>query len=284
VSRVQFNQVFVVLLTLSFLSAFVLPRRMTDLSRMPIQTLLIPISRPTYRLANAIRGHFEAQTVEDTRPIQTIEQENLGLKQQIQEMSFQIQHLEQRADERASLGGFESYCTRFEVSGADSDNRQGLTISGAGLENLNLDQPVPVLSSGAAIDLIGRITAAGAFSAHVRLITDAGFTVTGHFKNYSEGNGFQENKNLLAIVTGRGSGQMAIDNLWMEDVRKAGIAPGDWLVLSDETWPHALQGIRIGRVASIDPLPRQSLFADIRLAPEGNIMHLADVWVMLRQP
>jgi hypothetical protein len=56
------------------------------------------------------------------------------------------------------------------------------------------------------------------------------------------------------------------------------------VVLSDETWPHVLQGIRLGRVASVDPLPKQSLFADIRLTPEGNLMHLNDVWVMLRQP
>jgi cell shape-determining protein MreC len=282
VSRVQFNQAFVALLTLSFLSAFVLPRRVTDLGRTPLQTLLIPISRPTYRFANAIRGHFQSQPSEDTRPMQTIEQENLGLKQQIQQMTAEIEQLEQRAGERASLGGFETYCSRFQVTAADSDNREGLTITGSSIGDVQVDQPV--LSSGVVIDLIGRISAVGGLSARIRLITDAGFNVTGHFKSYSAATGFQENPNLLAIIVGHGQGQMMIDNLGISDVRKAGIQPGDWVVLSDETWPRALQGIRIGRVASIDPLPRQSLFADIRLTPEENLMHLNDVWVMLRQP
>ncbi len=283
-SRVQFNQVFIVLLLLSFLSAFILPRRMTDLGRMQLQTLLIPISQPTYTLANAIRNHFQPHTPEDTRPLETIEQENLGLKQQIQEMSTQIEDLKQRAGERESLGGFETYCTRFEVTAADSDNREGLTIAGTRFSALNVDQPVPVLSSGAVIDLIGRITAVSALSARVRLITDAGFTVTAHFKSYSPSTGFQENPNLLAIVKGRGTGEMSIQNLFIKDVHNANLAPGDWVVLSDDTWPHALQGIRIGRISSIDPLPQQSLFADIRLAPEQDLMHLNDVWVMLRQP
>jgi hypothetical protein len=53
---VQFNQVFFGLMMLSLLGAFVLPPRATDLGRTSFQTLLIPISRPTYRIANAIRG------------------------------------------------------------------------------------------------------------------------------------------------------------------------------------------------------------------------------------
>jgi cell shape-determining protein MreC len=284
VSRVQFNQVFILLLLLSFLSAFVLPRRMTDLGRMQLQTLLIPLSSPTYHLANAVRNHFQPHALEDTRPMQTIAQENLALKQQIQQMSAAIEDLKQRVGERESLGGFETYCTRFEVTGADSDNREGLIIAGAGFTALNVDQPVPVLSSGVVIDLIGRITAVGPLAARVRLITDAGFTVTAHFKSYSQPGGFRENPNLLAIVKGRGKGEMSIQNLFIKDVRDTKLAPGDWVVLSDDTWPRSLQGIRIGRIASIEPLPQQSLFADIRLAPEQDLMHLNDVWVMLRQP
>jgi hypothetical protein len=53
--------------------------------------------------------------------------------------------------------------------------------------------------------------------------------------------------------------------------------------LSDETWQRDLQGVRIGRIDSIEPLSRQTLFADIRLAPEQNLMHLNDVWVMTHQ-
>lgn len=281
-SRVQFNQVFFGLMVLSLLGAFVLPPRATDLGGTWFQAMLIPISRPSYRIANAIRGHFQPPPAEDTRSARTLEQENLGLKQQIQRMGAEIERLQQRAGERASLGGFETYCSRFEVTAADSDNRDGLAIAGSGIGAVRVDEAV--LSSGVVIDLIGRITAVGPLAGRVRLITDAGFTVTGHFKSYSPAGGFQENKDLVAIVTGRGGGQMLIDNLWIKSVRQAHVQAGDWVVLADETWPRALQGVRIGRVASIQPLPKQSLFADIRLVPEQNLMHLGDVWVMTRQP
>jgi cell shape-determining protein MreC len=281
VSRVQFNQVFSGLILLSLLSAFVLPPRVTDIGRSPIQTLLIPISRPAYRIANSIRGHFQPPPVEDTRPATAIEQENLALRQQVQILSNKIQDLEQRANERASLGGYESYCDRFEVSGADTNGRDGITIAGTKIGEIREDQPV--LSSGGVIDLIGRITAIRGMAAHVRLVTDAGFTVTGHFISFSASSGAQE-KNLLAIITGSGLGQMAIDNLHGDEVRDQGIQPGDWVVLRDETWPRGVQGVRIGRVASIQPLPKQPLFADIQLVPEEDMTHLNDVWVMTRQP
>src|SRR5690348_14058667 len=101
-------------MTLSLLSAFALPQHATELNGTFFQTLLIPISRPAFKIANSIRGRFESQPVLDTRDTRAIEQENLALKQQIQNMSSIIQQLQQRANERASLGGFESFCERFE--------------------------------------------------------------------------------------------------------------------------------------------------------------------------
>lgn len=278
-SALRFSQTFFALMALSFLSAFVLPPRFTDLGRTPFETLLIPISRPSYRIANAIRGHFVHESAEDTRPDQAIEQENLVLKQQVQIMSAEIERLAQRADERERLGGFESLCGRFEVAGTDSDNREGLTITGSGLSAVRVDEPV--LSSGTVIDLIGRIDRVGALAAHAVLVTNAGFTVTGHFFSVSPGSGAVENKNLLPIVQGEGDGNMVIDNLSFQQLGDS-VHAGDWVVLSDNRWPQ-LHGVRVGRIASISPLPRQTLFAEIRLAQEPDLMHLNDVWVMTRQ-
>jgi cell shape-determining protein MreC len=282
VSRVQFNQVFSGLMVLSLVSAFMLPPHVTDIGRSPIQTLLIPISRPAYRIANAVRGHLQPQAVEDIRPTMAIQEENQALKQQVQRLSTEIEDLEQRAGERARLGGFESYCDRFDVTAADTNGRDGITIGGTKASELREDQPI--LSSGGVTDLIGRITAVRGMAAHVRLVTDAGFTMTGDFVSFSPTNGAQESQHLLAIVTGRGLGTMAIENLHADDVQKEGIHAGDWVVLRDETWPRGLQGVRIGRVASIQPLAKQPLFADIELVPEENLMHLNDVWAMTRQP
>ena len=265
---------------LSLLSAFVFPRRMTDVGHSQFAALLIPISRPSYRIANAIRAHFVQPVTEDSRPDQAIATENLALKEQIQRMTAQIDKLQQRAGERASLGGFETFCQRFEVTGTDGDNRDGLTIGGLSFNSVRLGQPV--LSSGTVVDLIGRVDNVGMLSAHVSLITDAGFAVTGHFVSYSAA-GAQENKTLQAIVRGRGAGRLMIDTLPLSDVRGS-VNVGDWVVLSDDTWPRALQGVRIGRITSIQPSPKQSLFAEIQLASESSLLHLNDVWVMTHQP
>jgi rod shape-determining protein MreC len=278
-SGVRFNQVFFGLMALSFLCAFVLPPKLTDIGRTQFSALLIPLSRPSYRLANAIRNHFQPPQAQDTRPVETIEQENVALKQQIQRLSSEIEQLRRRAGERESLGNLESLCERFSVTGADGDNREGLTIGGI-LGDVRINQPV--LSSGTVVDVIGRINREGSVAAHVQLVTDAGFTVTGHFVSYSLASGAQENGDLLAIARGHGGGAMEIDNLFMEDVRKAHVQMGDWVVLRDETWPAAVQGVRIGRVASIEPLNKENLFAEIKLAPETSLMYLNDVWVMTR--
>jgi rod shape-determining protein MreC len=274
----RFSQTFFALLALSFFSAFILPQRLTDLGRTQFETLLIPISRPTYRIASAIHAHFVHQPVEDTRPAETIEQENLVLKQQVQLMSAEIDRLAQRAGERERLGGFEQLCSRFEVAGTDSDNHEGLTITGSGLSAVHVDQPV--LSSGAIVDFIGRIDRVGSLAAHVTLVTDAGFTVTGHFISVSAA-GAAENTNQIAIVRGQGNGNMVINTVPFETINKT-VHAGDWIVLADDRWPQ-LHGVRLGRVGSIGRLPSQSLFAEITLVPETTLTQRIDVWVMTHQ-
>jgi cell shape-determining protein MreC len=272
----RFSQTFFALLILSFFSAFVLPSRVTDLGRTQFETLLIPISRPTYRIASAIHGHYAHEPLEDTRPAQTIEQENLILKQQVELMSAEIERLAQRAGERERLGGFEQLCSRFEVAGTDTDNHDGLTITGTGLSAVRVDQPV--LSLGTVVDFIGRIDRVGSLAAHVTLVTDAGFNVTGHFFSVSAA-GAAENTNLIAIVRGQGDGNMVISTIAYDIVQK-NVHVGDWIVLADDRWPQ-LHGIRIGRVSTIQRLASQSLFAEITLAPDTTQRN--DVWVMTRQ-
>ncbi|MGD0540927.1 MAG: rod shape-determining protein MreC [Tepidisphaeraceae bacterium] len=274
----RFSQTFFALMILSFFSAFVLPQRLTDLGRTQFATLLIPISRPTYLIAGAIRAHFVHEPSEDTRAAQAIEQENLVLRQKVLVMAAEIDRLEQRAGEREQLGGVERLCSRFEVAGTDSDNHEGLTITGSGLGAVHVDQPV--LSSATVVDLIGRVDRVGSLTAHVILVTDAGFTVTGHFFSVSA-SGAEENTNLMAIVRGQGNGNMAISNLPFEIVKR-NVREGDWIVLADDRWPQ-LHGVRIGRVALIQRLPSQSLFAEINLAPEASLTHPSDVWVMTRR-
>ena len=190
---------------LSLLSAFALPRRATDLNGTSLQTLLIPISRPTYRIANAIRGRFETQPVEDTRDSLDIKRENLALKQQIQNDVRRNRPApaacrRTRQPRRVSKPSATGLKSPPPIAASTKPSPSPVRASAA----LRLDQPV--LSSGSVIALIGRISRAGEMAAQVRLITDPGFTVTGHFVSYSAASGATENKNLTAIVTGRGNG------------------------------------------------------------------------------
>ena len=266
---------------LSFCSAFVFPSRLTELGKAPIQTMLVPISWPMYRISNWVRARIEPRRIEGSRPSETIALENLALKAQVQRLTANVAELQQRLREQASLGGYQTYCDRFEVTAADTDNREGITITGSKMSAVRVDQPV--LSSGSVTDLVGRIDAVRGLTAHVRMVSDAGMAVTGHFVCFSTATGAQENQDVLAIIVGRGKGEMTINNLWVSDVKKAGIQPGDWLVLRDDSWSRGIQGVRVGRVESIEPLPRQPLFAEIRLASVEGLMHLNDVWVMTRQ-
>jgi cell shape-determining protein MreC len=269
-------------MALSLLSAFVAPSRFATAGRLRFDALLIPVSEPSYHLVNWVRRHLSREPSQDTRDNQEIIEENLALKEQVRQLQGTVEHLQIVAGEKLSLGDLKSLCDRFRVTGSDPDNHEGLFITGSGLSRVQKDQPV-ITQGNQVVELMGEITDVSALSAHLRLITDAGSVVDGHFITFSQKEGEHENEKLLAIVRGRGTtsggiGQMSITNLSFIEV--SNIHVGDWVVLGDESWPAAVQHIRIGRVASIDKLAKQPLFADIKLDTGSNLMHASDVWVV----
>lgn len=269
-------------MALSFLSAFAAPARLTEMRSVPLEGLLVPISRPAYHLATWLRGRLVRTEPEDQRSAEAIQQENLELRQEISRLQMEIERLEALAAERQNLGDLKSLCDRFPVAGTDSGDRDGLTLGGVPAE-VQTDQPV--LYGGG---LAGRVDRVDEGVAHVRLVTDAGFIVSGQFVRFvKQSDGSVQAvrvSQLLPIVQGAGGGQMLIANLPLQDVTDAQLQPDDWVVLSDNTWPTAIQGIRVGRVASIRRAQKAALFAEIKLEPESGLMRLADVWVMTRTP
>jgi cell shape-determining protein MreC len=281
-SHLRFNQVFFVLMGLSFVSAFLIPPKYTDLGRVQIEGLFVPLSRPAYHFATWARGKVVREDETDSRANSTISGENMELRQEVSRLQMEVKRLEQLAAERQSLGDLNSLCRRLNVTGTDSGNREGLILGGVMLSDVDVDQPV--LYSGG---LAGKIDRAGVTAAHVRLVTDAGFTVSGRFIRFVRGGGGIEATNvseLLPIVQGAGAGQMSITNLPMQQVKDADIRRDDWVVLADSTWPNAVKGVRLGRVDSIAPWKRAPLFAEIRLVPEVGLLRLNDVWVMTKTP
>jgi cell shape-determining protein MreC len=269
-------------MSLSFLCAFVAPTRFSEMREVPLEALLVPISRPSYHIATWLRRRLVRTEPEDQRSIDAIRQENLELKQEVSRLQMEVDRLGALAAERQALGDLKSLCDRFSVAGTDSGDRDGLTLSGVS-SAVATDQAV--LYGGG---LAGRIDRAGEGVAHVRLITDPGFIVSGQFVRFVKqpDGSVQATRisQLLPIVQGNGAGQMVIENLALQDVKSAQIQPDDWVVLSDSAWPTAIQGIRVGRVASIRRAQKAALFAEIKLEPEAGLMRLADVWVMTRKP
>jgi cell shape-determining protein MreC len=280
VSRLHFNQVFFGLMSLALISAFVAPPRISDVSRIQIEGLFIPISRPAYRLANWARSKLVREEPADARPDQAIAAENLALKQEVSRMQMQIERLSALAGERKQLGKFEDLCDRFTVNSADSGNRGSLALGGV-LAGLHKEQPV-LYSAG----LVGWIDSAGVGGARVRLITDGGFTVTGRFVRFQNADGNVKEmqvSDFVPIVQGSGRGDMVIGNLPFGDVSKT-LRTNDWVVLADEVWPATVQGMHLGRIVSIARLERQPLFAEIHVLPATDLTRLRDVWVLTRSP
>lgn len=278
-SRLHFNQVFFALMSLALVSAFVAPQRVSDLSRIQIEGLFIPISRPAYHLANWVRGRFVQEQVTDARPDQAIAAENLALKQDVSRMQMEIERLSALAGERKQLGKFENLCDRYTVNSADSGNRGSLALGGV-LAGLHREQPV-LYNAG----LVGWIDSAGVGGARVRLITDAGFTVTGRFVRFLNSDGAVKEvqvSDFVPIIQGTGRGDMVVGNLPFEDV--AVLRVNDWVALADEAWPAAVQGMHVGRIVSIGRLERQPLFAEIHVLPATDLTRLRDVWVLMRSP
>jgi hypothetical protein len=270
----HFKHVFVALMSLSFLSAFVAPPRLTDGGRAQLEGLFIPISRPTYAAANWLRRKISPDVVQDARPDADIRNENLRLQEENLRLQAQVQQLQTQVHERQSLGDLQSYCERFGVAGADSGSREGLILGGSLLTNVAKGQAV--ISKGS---LVGRIDRAGLNAAHVRLVSDPGFTVTGRLGRV----GNDDNSappDVAIIIEGAGAGKMRIDKLSRDQIRSLHIVKGDWIVLEDPSFPWPAQGLRVGQVESIQTSLRDPLFAQITLTSAVDLMQLPNVWVM----
>ena len=275
----KFNHIFLMLMSLSFLCAFVIPARLSDLGRVNLQALFIPISRPTYHFSTWIRGQVNpAPASDDHRADDDVKAENEELRQQVTQLQAQIESLKSLAGEKKTLGQGQSSYDRFEVSGTDSASREGLLLGGS-LAGVAVNQPV-AYSGG----LAGKIDRVNIGSAHVRLITDPGFTQSAIFVRFVQTNSGVEARrvsDLLPIVQGDGAGKMSITNLSIADVTKAGLEAGDWLI-TDESLPVSARGLRIGKIASIAKWTKAPLFAEIQLKPETGLMSLTNVYVMVR--
>src|SRR4051812_22595122 len=100
--RFRFNQVFVALLCLSFLSAFVIPAAYTNRVR-NLQGIFAPVSRPARAIGYALHNRF-APPAPDSRDAADVKEENHQLRAELASLSGQLEELKRINADRSNLG------------------------------------------------------------------------------------------------------------------------------------------------------------------------------------
>jgi cell shape-determining protein MreC len=277
-SSPRFNHVFLSLMSLAFVCAFVLPQELLNPARLNTAGLFNPLSYPLRRLTLAVTGPFvHRDALPTTSSPQSLSEENDQLRQQIVQLQATVDRLQKLEAEREKLGDLKALCVRVPVSGGDAGGRDDLILSVP--SGVRLADGEAVLYSGG---LAGRLEWSPAGS-RVRLITDDGLAVTAAFIRFVETNGVVNAVRLngpAPLVQGQGHGRLEVAGMKWSDCQAAGLAAGDWLILDDSQWPKAVQGVRLGRIVRIEPRRTAPLFADIRLATDADLTRLPDVWVL----
>src|SRR5581483_11896588 len=127
---------------------------------------------------------------------------------------------------------------------------------------------------------VGYVERTGLTGARVRLLSDRGFRVTGRFVRLTNIHGRIQPVNVQAVrplVEGQGNGQLII-NLPAPNVEL--LAKDDVVVLDDNDWPAAVQGVTIGRIVSVERSKDVPGFAELKVDTETSLPRLRDVWVM----
>jgi hypothetical protein len=287
-SYLRFNQVFFALMAIAFLSAFVLPLRITERTKGQVQDIFAPVAWPASHLVGWTLDRIVPAQLRDDgspkgpRPNLEVYAENERLRIQVANLTGQVQRLQEREAERATLGDVRDMCTRLSVFGTDSGPRQTLLLDASSFDGLR--EGMPVLYTGG---IVGRISRVGVGGAQVLLLTDRQSTLTAVFARFVQqpNSGVPDFQRLAGdpvLVKGAGNGTMFIENVAKKTVDEVGIRLQDWLILSDRDWPLALDRYRIGFVADIVP-SRSPGFVDIRVSPDQNLLKLRDVMVMNKE-
>src|SRR6059036_3799099 len=125
--RLRFNQVFVGLLALSFISAFVLPSRFTNPVR-SIQGLFYPVARPARAIGVALNRRFE-RPPRDDRAVSDVRAENDQLRRMVSELTAQLAQLQRINADRQLIGDARSLCTPAKVVGnGNGGQRESLSL------------------------------------------------------------------------------------------------------------------------------------------------------------
>lgn len=278
-SHFRFNHVFLTLLLLSSLCAFIVPVRFSDYLRQRVSGIFTPVAYPLAMAAQRVVGHADPSGPFDpTHASADARAEIERLQTIVASLTAQLEQLQQLHRERDPLGDVQKYSLPVPVIGASTDSRQALTLAAGAGDGLAVGQPV-IYGDG----IVGKIASVGQGSTQVRLITDSGFRINAAFARYT-GSQFARIPTDPPLVEGRGNGLLTITNLPLKQVQDA-VQVGDWVVLNDEPdWDRIVQRYRLGRVEKIAPQKKMPLFAEIIVRPRLNLFQLREVLVFTGRP
>jgi cell shape-determining protein MreC len=277
--NIRFNQVFVCLLVLSFVSSFLLPPNIANSLR-GVGTLFAPIAWPARKVGSAMRHRFAPEQPRDQRDVLDVKTENAELKTLVANLSGQLEEMRRINGEMEQLGDMRALCTRFRVLGNDpSPTRESLTITATASDNVAVHTPVLY-----SVGVVGRIDRVNALGSQVQLITDPNFRAAARFINSQR----QILKTTQPLLVGAGRGGMEIVNIPLRETRgngapdSDGVAVGDFVVLDDADWPLGLKHRVLGQVDYVAKHEKAATFAMIRVRPILNLEMLSSVMVMNR--
>jgi len=272
----KFNQVFVGLLALAFVSAFILPSKYTNPVR-SIQGLFYPVSRPARAVGYALNKRF-SHPPRDTRAVEDVKTENDQLRLLVSSLTAQLEELQRVNADRQLIGDVQKLCTPAKVVGNGSAaQRDSLALRAGTLDGIREGMPV-LYRHG----LVGRIERAGPGGSQVELCTDRDFGVAAQFRRYQKTEQqfvYETPGQTQPFIKGAGHGKMLITNVQLKETADTAPKPvkvGDYVVCDDPEW-DAARGQWLGRIEKIESA---RLFAVITVAPIVDLNGLDEVMVM----
>jgi len=280
----RFNQVFVGLVALSFISAFVLPAHLTNPVR-SVQGLFYPVARPARAIGGVLNARM-SHPPKDDRAVADVKEENVQLRQLVSGLKAQLDELQRINADRNAVGDIRRLCTPVPIVGNGADTRDSLSIGSGTMEAIRAGMPVLY-----ARGVVGRIERSGIAGAQVQLITDKDFRAAAQIRRYvktPDGKiSYIQVGQTPPLLQGIGKGKMAIRNMQMKESTQEienPIQVGDVVVLDDiDDWDLA-RGQHLGTIEKIQPIPNAPLMADITVRPVLNLAALHEVMVLNRTP
>lgn len=289
----RFHHVFYTLMALAALCAFVVPASVTDSAKPGLQTLFVPVAKPSRAVAAWVSSKVSDPVITDTRPDQVVRQENRRLESENIYLRAQVEDLAKKAGEMARLGDLQQYCVSVPVVGGHASGTAQDVLSVSGSRLSGLEDGMFVLYSGAPVGTLRSGIAGG----QVRLLTDKGFSFTGHIL------GERVVKGRTAAGPGRppversekqpvtltpqpllftGAGNGVIECVVPKaQVAEWGLKVDDRVTVDDRDWPRDLINRTIGKIRALRDGP--SLHTVIEVTPIEDARHASQVLVLKKR-